>query len=381
MSRQASLGDLVGTLFRGVGSRREARERCKRKARRRAPRIESLEQRVLLAFSNPALNFDGLAHNPVAPPDTVGDVGPNHFVQAVNDSGGAEFAIYDKAGNLLGSAHMDSLATSGACTSGRGDPIVLYDHLADRWVLAEFADTGNHLCVYVSQSGTPTTNSADWYAYDFNTANFPDYPKITVWPDAYYVGTNESDNPVYALDRAAMLAGNPATMVRATTTDRPNWPRDHIMPADLDGPAPPPGTPGIFLRQVDDEVTSGTPDPTQDYLEVWEMRPDFVAATASYSLVATIPIADFDYYVGSSGRDDIEQPGTGIELDALPHYIMWRAQYRVFDGYVSLVANFTVDANEDSTQDYEGGTAAEQAGIRWFELRRTPGGGWQLYQE
>ena len=385
MDRNRSLGrggsSSRHTVARGTTVQHRGRQRPKQSWR---PRLEQLEQRLLLSFANPLLNFDGIAFTGVAPPDTIGDVGPNHYVQAVNAGDGARVAIFDKAGNLLDTMTMDTLADTTACGDGRGDPIVLYDHLADRWVLAEFADSddqGNHLCVYVSVNGTPSTDPDDWYAYDFETPNFPDYPKITVWPDAYFVGTNESDNPVYALDRNAMLDGLPAGFVRSTTTDRPNWPRNHIMPADLDGPAPPPGTPGIFIRQIDDEVTSLAPDPTEDYLELWEMVPDFEAATASYTLAATIPIADFDYRVGASDREDIEQPGTTKQLDALPHYIMWRAQYRVMDGYESLVANFTVDANEDSTPDFDGGTAEERAGVRWFELRREPGGDWYLYQE
>ena len=359
---------------------------AKRRGARRLTRLEQLEERVLLAFATPLVNFDGIGFTGARPSDTVGDVGPNHYVQATNAAGGTRVAIYQKDGTTLDTFLLDSLAPPGSdCANGRGDPIVAYDHLADRWVLLEFVDDAvdNALCVYVSKTGVPTSDPDDWYAYEFETPNFPDYPKLAVWPDAYYIGTNEGDNPVYALERSAMLQGNPAKMVRRSGVDLPNWARNHIMPVDLDGAPPPPGTPGIFVRQVDDEVTNpGSADPNADFLEIWQFDVDFVTpANSTYTLAQVVPIQEFDYWLGDPGREDIEQPGTSQQIDALPHYMHYRVTYRVFDGYEALVGSFTVDANEDSTPDYDGGTAEEQAGIRWFELRRSGTPTWTVYQE
>ncbi|MDH3754482.1 MAG: hypothetical protein OEU32_11485, partial [Acidimicrobiia bacterium] len=167
------------------------------------------------ALATPDLNFGGQGFSGVNPPDTVGDVGTTYYTQMINGAGGSEIAVYDKATGVaqVTGFVLDNLWPNAidACSSGKGDPIVLYDHLADRWLLSEFANAGNFLCVYVSVTGDVLTST--WNTYQFATPNFPDYPKYGVWPDAYYVSTNESGGPaVYALDRAQMLAGAAATM-------------------------------------------------------------------------------------------------------------------------------------------------------------------------
>jgi hypothetical protein len=325
----------------------------------------------MLAFGTPLLDFAGIDAD-INPPDTVGEVGPNHYVQMVNSAAGSSFQIYDRNGTVVqASTALDSLGT-GVCSTGRGDPVVVYDHLADRWMLTEFAQRVDQtMCVYISQTPDPT---GAYFAYQVPAPNFPDYPKFGVWDDAYFVGTNEGDNPAYALPRQQMLAGPSGniTPIRIAGTDLPNWQRNHTMPADLDGPAAPAGSPGLFVRQVDDEITNpgGPPNAANDFIEVWEFEPDFTTpANSTYVLAATVPIADFDYNLCNWSRDCLPQPGTTALIDALPHYIMWRAQYRNFGTHETLLVNFTVDAN-----------GADQAGVRWVELRDT-GAGWTTFQE
>jgi hypothetical protein len=122
------------------------------------PRGEFLEDRRMLAFATPLLDFGGIDAN-VNPPDTVGEVGPNHYVQMVNSGGGSSFQVWDRNGNSLqGPTVLDSLpGTTTDCSTGRGDPVVVYDHLADRWLLTEFAQRVDQaLCIYVSQTPDPT---------------------------------------------------------------------------------------------------------------------------------------------------------------------------------------------------------------------------------
>ncbi|MCP4659810.1 MAG: hypothetical protein GY856_30780, partial [bacterium] len=167
-------------------------------------------------FAEPGRRFPGQGYSGVQPPDPIGDVGASYYIQAINRSGGASFMVYDKTDNsvVAGPIYMDTLG-SGNCASGYGDPVVLYDHLAGRWMLSEFSSSGNRLCVYVSQTGDPVTGG--WYNYDFTAPYFPDYPKYAVWPDAYYVTSNESGGPaVYALERSQMLSGLTADMQRFT---------------------------------------------------------------------------------------------------------------------------------------------------------------------
>src|SRR5690606_18623091 len=129
----------------------------------------------------------------------------DHYVQMINAT---EVAVYDK--DTAAMIDSFSLTSLGGCSTGGGDPIVLYDEEADRWLLSEFGP-GNSLCVFISQTADPL---GSYYSYQFNTPGFPDYPKYGVWTDAYYVSTNESSPSNYALDRDSMLAGNPATSQR-----------------------------------------------------------------------------------------------------------------------------------------------------------------------
>jgi hypothetical protein len=327
-------------------------------------------------FDPPDLNFEGIPNQGGVPPDTVGEVGSNNYIQMTNSS---VVQIYDKAGVLqAGPFALESLATAGdPCSlNGGGDPIVLYDELADRWLMSEFIPRarGNRLCVYISMTNDPVAGG--WYFYGFNTPNFPDYPKYAVWPDAYYVSTNELTPTAYALDRTNMLAGLAASLpVRRTAPDLAGFGFQALIPSDLDGPAPPAGSPNFFMRHRDDEVhNAGSNDPTQDFLEIWEFSVDFVTpANSTFTQLADIPVAEFDSDLcGLTSFFCFPQPGTATTLDPLREVIMWRLQYRNFGTHETLVGNFVTDV-----------TGTDQGGIRWFELRRTPPGigAWALFQE
>ncbi|MEO1997947.1 MAG: pre-peptidase C-terminal domain-containing protein, partial [Planctomycetaceae bacterium] len=270
---------------------------------------------------------------------------------------------------------MDSLATSGPGTDGVGDPIVLFDHLANRWFLAEFSGSANGLSVFVSQTSDPTAGT--WNEYFFNTPNFPDYPKFSVWPDGYYVSTNEGGGvPVYVLDRENMLLGNVARPIqRFTAPDLAGFGFQALTPADLDGAAPPTGAAAIFMRHRDDEVHNvGTNDPSQDFLEIWEFDTDFdTPANSSFTQILDLPVAEFDSDLnGLFAFEAFPQPGTATLLDPLREVIMWRLQYRNFGTHETLVGNLVTDVD-----------GTDHGGVRWFELRRTGGlsGTWTLHQE
>ena len=319
----------------------------------------------MLSFGTPFVDRAGLDLN-ANPPDAVGAVGPNHYIQMVN---GTSYRIHDKTGGIVQPTRALNLLGSGTCASGRGDPIVLYDQLADRWLLSQLG-SGNNLCIHISQTPDPT---GAYFQYIVNTPTFPDYPKYAISNDAYFIGTNEAANSVYALPRAQMLAGPGATIsaIRRTTTDRPNWLRNQIMPVDVDGPAPPAGTPGLFVRQIDDEITNpGSANPNNDFLEIWEFQPDFTTpANSTYGLAHTISISEFDYNLCDWDRNCLSQPGTNQKIDALTHYIGWRAQYRNFGSYETLLVSFTTDV------------AVDQAGVRWVEMRQSAASSWGVHQE
>ncbi len=332
-------------------------------------------------YVTPIENFNGLTFSGVNPPDTVGDAGPNHYVQATNATGSSQVAVFDKTGATLDTFVMDTLGGP----TGDGDPIVLYDHLADRWLLAEFSALTNDLLVHISTGPIPTSNPADWFSYTFNTPNFPDYPKFSVWPDAYYVTTNENtgvpEPAVYALDRTNMLTNTPLRAhQRYTAPALGGFDFQALTPADLDGPAPPTGSPAFFARHVDDEVHSGASN-TADFIEVYQFITDFNnVANSRLDRIANIPVAEFSSELcGLTSGSCFPQPGNvDPPVDPLREVLMWRLQYRNFENGTPdddtqrevLVGNFTTDFSGDN-----------DGGVRWFELRREVGGGWELHQE
>jgi len=312
---------------------------------------------------SPGLNFDGIAFPGVncncAPPDTNGEVGATQYVQIVNTG----LQVFNKTtgASVLGPISIESLWSGfgGVCqTNGEGDPVVLYDQLANRWVVSQFAGTAQptHECVAVSTS-SDATGTFNRYDFDLGTQfgnNFYDYPKLGVWPDAYYMSTNVFNAAgtqffgpqPFALNRAAMLAGSPATIISTgmlTATD------DQLMPADLDGiNQPPSGAPNPFTE-------IGT-NPTW---KVWRFHVDFgTPSNSTFTQAGTLTPAPFTPVCGGC----VPQAGVSDTLDTLGDRSMFRNAYRRFaDGHEALVGNMTVDSN---------GTG----GIRWYEINNATSG-------
>jgi len=329
----------------------------------------------------PIQNFEGLndADNEavhglrVVPPDTEGDVGPNHYVQYVN----MIFAIYDKSGNMLVGPLGNYVLWQGLGVppgiEPNGDPIVLYDHLADRWMMSEFAfkrDGSGPYYQFIAVSKTPDP-TGEWYTYAFKISDVDmnDYPKFGVWPDGYYMSVNLfaygsawGGVGVAAFERDKMLAGQPAKMVYFKREVSFNyW---SLLPADLDGPLPPNGTPNFFIEAEADEW--GWP---QDQLGFFEFHVDWnTPDNSTFTRIGALPTAPFDPNLCFS-RSCIPQKGTRDGLDALSGRLMYRLQYRNFGTHQSMVTNHTVNAGR-----------FKRAGIRWYELR-DEGNGWSIYQQ
>ncbi len=329
---------------------------------------------------SPSVSFDGPSNiSGVSPPDPVGDVGPSHYVAMSNLS----FAVYSKTGTLLfGPAANNTLwaGFGGACeTENAGDPVVLHDQLANRWLLTQFTAAGPTFfnCVAISTTGDPL---GTYFRYAFTTGtNFPDYPKYGVWPDAYYISTREfsSAGPfagvgAYALNRAQMLAGNPAPQVVSFLVPPGATPYnvgDGLLPADIDGTTlPPAGSPHYFMGTMDNGGPYGAP---QDALTLWKFVVVFGGAS-SFTLTNTIPTAAFDsvFPCAPTSRECIPQPATTRKIDILSYRQrpLHRLAYRNFGTHQSLVTNQSVEA------------AANMAGIRWYELR-DPNGTPTIFQQ
>jgi hypothetical protein len=319
----------------------------------------------------PIANFNVGTGN-ANPPDPVGDVGPNHYVRMAN----ASLQIFNKTGtSVFGPANINTLFAGfgGACeTENAGDPIVLYDQLADRWLLTQFSDSvgpGFFNCVALSQTSDPL---GTYFRWAFSTATFPDYPKYGVWPNAYLISTREVNASLigaYAIDRQQMIAGNPAPALVQFTVPVNQFSGDGLLPADLDGSTPPPlNAPGYYLGSMDNGGPYGA---AEDALSLWEFNINFaVPASSTFTLVDTIPIAPYDTIFPCDGRSCIPQPAPLGAVDILSYRQrpMHRAAYRNYGSYQSIVSNQSVEAGP------------VMAGIRWWELRN-PGANSVLYQD
>ena len=292
------------------------------------------------------------------PPDPMLAAGPNHVVQVVNASA---MRIHDKTGAvILGPIQLKTLWTSGICaTNDDGDPVVTYDWLADRWLVAQFSQT-NQICVAVSQTPNP---AGAYYVYQFATPNFPDYFKIAAWGDAYYVSANEDTYSAIALERTKMLAGQAATSIRFAGQS------NFLMPAQLAGKiAPPAGTPGIYYTFKDSAFHGGG----ADRLEFYHFNANFTTpASSSFTLAQSVPITAYNYTVcGFFQLNCVPQLGTASRLDAVSEWPMWALNYRHFGaGDERLTGAFTI------------GGGSNVANIRWFEVRRNGASAYTLRQE
>jgi hypothetical protein len=347
------------------------------------------------AIPGPMANFEGISNQDnfnlfgfrVNPPDPVGDVGPNHYVEMVN----LAFAVYDKQGTLLlGPVAIGDLWSGFAvedCTDPSGDPIVVYDQLEDRWILSQFTTRGFddptlpfYDCVAISQTGDPT---GAYYRYAFITQPdtvdggyfFPDYPKYGVWTDSYILTTRDfglDDQygiSVYALEKNKMIAGNPKARAVQLFLDSAVVPLnllgDGLLPPDIDGTRRP--VDGVAAPIVGTQDDGGGYGGTFDALNIWELKVQWKAnPSASLALVAQLPVASFDsiFPCAPTSRDCLPQPGItnpAQYLDILSYRQRptWRLAYRNFGKYEALVTTQTVEA------------APGVAGMRWYEIRRS----------
>ena len=325
---------------------------------------------------SPTLSFDGVQNLDngaiygllFLPADMTGDVGPNHYVQAVN----ALLRVFDKSGNALSppfriSTIFESLGT--ACsTRNDGLPNVLYDALADRWLITQICSNFPPFrqMVAVSQTGDPL---GPYFAYEFvmPTNRQYDFPKFGVWPDGYYMtadeflGADYYGSGMFAFDREKMLAGQPASYVYFNQPDPVRIRRRGMLPTDLDGLTPPEAdSPAIFASFIANEY--GDP---QDAIRLFDFHADFDQPVNSSFIErpeSPIAVAAFDP-TSPDGRPDIAQPPPGERLDSVSDRLNHRLAYRNHGTHESLVTNQTVRMTPVG-QEY-------RAGVRVYEFRST----------
>jgi subtilisin-like proprotein convertase family protein len=310
------------------------------------------------------ISVNGMGNTGVSPADPCLDAGPNHVIQMINGGSGGYFRIFNKS--LVAQGAQTYLDNFTGSVGGAGDPIVLYDALADRWLMSEFSATGNKLLVAISQTADPL---GAWYAYAYQAATFPDYPKYAIWNNCYVVTTNESTPAIYVLPRASMLTGSAGTVVRFAVSAYGTIGFQSTTPVSFDGgTAPPAGAPAMFMRMAD--AAWGAP---ADRLELWNIN--YNVATPSSSTITGptfLNTVAFDSDLcGYTTLNCINQPGT-TTMDPIREVLMNRICYRNITGYEAIVCSHTVDLD-----------ASDRASVRWYELHRVGGNAnpWSIYQQ
>jgi hypothetical protein len=326
----------------------------------------------------PIQNFEGTGNlDGVMPPDTQGDVSLTHYLQVIN----SRLAVWTKAGAVVLAGTPLSTIWAGIpapwAGTNDGDPVVLWDQAAQRWVISQFSlPTGNFAeLVAISQTPDPT---GPWYRYVFQfSTQMPDYPKLGIWPDGYYLSFNQylngasySGTGACALQRDKMLAGDPTAAMVYKMQGTANADPYSMLPSDWDGvTSPPAGAPNYFIYF--DDWSSGT---TQ-YLNIWSFHVDWgTTSNSTFAQTYQLTPAGFNSVLcnDASGRGRcVPEPGgsnAAYKLESLSDRLMFRNQYRNFGSYQTMVDCHTVNV----------GTGV--AGCRWYELRNT-GGGWTIFQQ
>ncbi len=319
---------------------------------------DTVRQRTAVSSTTPgaSLNFEGLGNAQYgftvssAPPDTNGAVGATQYFQLVNSS----FAVFSKTTGALvaGPTATNTLWSGfgGGCqTNDDGDGIVLYDKLANRWVVSQFSVSTTPFlqCVAVSTTSDAT---GTYNRYSFQYSNFDDYPKMGVWPDGYYTTFNMFNGNTFvgadscAYDRVSMLAGSAAQQVCFQQGSGVGG----LLPSDLDGTtAPPAGSPNY-------QIYYGT-----NSLQLYKFHVDFSnTANSTYTGPTNIPVAAFSALCG--GGTCVPQPSGGNQLDSLADRLMFRLAYRNFGSHESLVVNHSI-------------VSGSSGGVRWYEIQNPNG--------
>ena len=307
--------------------------------------------------------FDGVAFNGYYPPDANSSVSLTQVVQTTN----VMLAVYNKTGGLLKGPVALSTFFSGLgnlCdTTDGGDPVVLWDKIAHRWVITQIAYnqnyTTNYQCIAVSQTDDAL---GAFNLYSFAFSHLPDYPKFGVWSSSdpnntsgsdYYMSANMFSTALYfgpvvcAFNGHDMQTGAAARFACAQGTIE----HFSLLPSDHDGATPPaPGEPNYFV-----ELGSTNPSTT---LNMFSFLATWTANSGSLNSPATIALTVPGYSLAcGNGGACIPQAGTTTKLDSLGDRLMYRLSFRKIGDHESLLLNHSVDQGSGVT------------GIRWYEFR------------
>lgn len=317
-----------------------------------------------------------------AVPDTTGAAGFTHYLQAVNKMVG----LYRKNGDPIDEVTFDEFwngsDTNNLCDTEvfgpthHGQPYVLFDHMAGRWVVADVAyeDVDNgpyYICVAVSnQNPAPLTpasyfNPSNWYYYAISTDQgnyhfYPDAPKLGLWPDGYYLAADMLDvesngfqkTPrgikVWALNREDLIAGYVDTFRSVDFYLSEQLGYEHLVPSTWNGYTAAVNPPNYFAA-----IQPGR-------FHVWEFQADW--NELSPSTFGTSPAHQPNYTINTDTNLKwangylIRQKNSSERLDAHGERLGSPLQYRIVEGVPGMWTTHPLKS---------GGVT----GMRWYEIR------------
>ena len=326
-------------------------------------------------------------------PDTSGAAGHTHFLQAANKT----LALYRKNGDLIASSSFDDFwlnaGTNTLCDAGagshHGQPYVMYDHMASRWVVVDVAytDVDNgpyYMCVAVSNGvAAPAVpgvyfDPTHWKYFALLTSEgqmnlYPDSPKLGLWPDGYYLsadvydvfnnGMNKTPRgaKVWALNRDDLTSPSVSVIryIPFYLNESTNY--EHLVPSNLLGYPPPTGTPNYFASIQ------------QGKFHIWEFRANWLTpSNSTFGTPTKEPNRTLNTDTSSSWASGyiIPQPpslGAAEQLNVMGDRLMSPLQYRIVDNTPSLWATHAL---------LSGGVV----GMRWYEMQFATDGSPYFYQ-
>ncbi len=331
---------------------------------------QPLQVRGPLANLRVDVNVASLDENTtnVDPPDPCGAVSDSFYLHMVNGFDFTRYRVFNKRGTLLRGGTLEFFWTSFN-VSPYGDPICLYDQNARRFLMSELADTS--ILIAISKTTSPL---GAWDVYEIKTTEFPDYPKMGIWNNCYYITTNELPDviPTYLINRQKMIAGENLTANDVKRTDIPLFNNPDVFqvatPFDWSSATPPPVNSPLYIARMYDN--SWVSNNGNDRIEVWSIpQPNFSNNSIPVAVQQNIFTTPFD--------DNLMDLGTGLKqpnnvlLDPLQDVLMFRAAYRNFGTYEAVALCHIADV-----------AGNDKAGIRWYELRKNVGTtNWAIYQE
>ena len=311
----------------------------------------------------PALIFQTTSQT-ATPGDPTGEIGRDYYFASWNSA----FRFF----NLDGSPASPATSLNSLFGPNQsGDPIVLYDSQADRYVISSMGSSSLNFAVSVSND--PINDG--WHVYNaasnqFPTSGqFPDYPKYSIWSDGYYCTTNTSGDNLFVLERDKILVGDPTASLQAF--DTPSMSTSGFSSAQIfdivDNNHPSAGNATLVYLQ--DDSWAGV---NYDHLKIWSVNIDWDnPSNSSISNPVELPTTPFNSVFDGGSFNNLEQP-SGPDIDAMQAMIMNQAQYRKFDNYNSAIFNFVVNTV----------AVGKLAGVRWYELRQSDDGQpWTIHQE